>query len=158
VTLTRWPDLAFGVLVALTILLKIVANPGEPRRLQVLRAEVIAFLGRHEFKTEGADARSAPVVRVSSGDCRLRILESHPWGWNRDAAELYVREHQRVAFVFDGTIYADQPIVRTTLSYVWTFVQWKLGIEAPWQPVLLVAANSDCSIEHLPWTEIATLH
>ena len=56
-------------------------------------------------------------------------------------------------------VYTDQPINigSTTLSHYWTRLQQKLGLDTVSNPVLAVVASESCSLDTLPWKEIAEL-
>jgi hypothetical protein len=82
-----------------------------------------------------------------------------PQGWNLDSIKTLDTQDGRLSFVFKGMVYTDQPISigSTTVSHYWTRLQQKLGINTVSNPVLAVVASESCSLDALPWKEIAEL-
>jgi hypothetical protein len=116
---------------------------------------VVAFLTRHQFQ-----ARRMPGVNridASSGDCRLVIRLMFPQGYNLDGIKTSGAQEGRLFFVYKGLVYADPPFARIRLSYYWTRLQQKLGLDTERNPALAVASSESCSLDALPWTEIAEL-
>jgi hypothetical protein len=133
-------------------------NPSPPQaeaaaELRVLA--LVAFLSRNGFEALGEQRKFGRLVQASSGNCRLRLVEMDPNGSTRDLVRLITTQHDRAAVIFDGMIYADQPMVRTALSHSWTRLLNRIGVATPQKLVLGVAASDGCSLEKLPWNEMA---
>ena len=152
--------LLLGFALALTIVPKALpkfrldnASPAQAEAAAEIR--IIAFLARNGFEALGEERKFGRLVQATSGNCRLRLVELDPNGSTRDKVRLVTRQHDRTAFIFDGIIYADQPMVRTALSQSWTRLLNRIGVATPQKMVLGVAASDGCSLEKLPWNEMA---
>jgi hypothetical protein len=124
------------------------------------RAEVrtLAFLAQHGYEVHSKQGRSGALIYATSGECQLRVIEVDPNGSQQDRERLIAAQADRTAFVFDGKVYPDQPMIRTALSYSWTRLQNRIGVPAQRKIVLGIAASQGCSLEKLPWSEIADQH
>ena len=152
------PKVFLALAIALTVSLKVVVRDAENQSAPLaVQDSVIAFLTRHQFQTNGTPDGSR--IYAASGDCHLLIREVIPQGWNLDRIKRIDAEEGRLSFVFKGVVYTDQPISigSTTLSHYWTRLQQKLGLNGVSYPVLAVAASESCSLDALPWKEIAEL-
>jgi hypothetical protein len=145
-----------GLVLVLTFLPK--ALPKSPLNDVQPRADraAIDFLSRHGFEVRGEQRRLGLLIHASSGECQLRVLETDATGWNRDRVRHFATKADRIAFIFDGEIYSEQPIALTSLWHLWTRFRKKIGVPAPTKPVLAVAASQGCVLEKLPWAEIAS--
>jgi hypothetical protein len=117
--------------------------------------QIITFLLAHGFKAYSEQRGFGRLVHATSDECRLRLLEVDANGSSRDRVRLFATETDRIAFIFSGQVYSDQPMVLTALSYLWTRFQNRMGLPARAAAVLGVAASQGCSLEKLPWTELA---
>ena len=78
-----------------------------------------------------------------------------PNGSSRDTVRLMATPADRIVFIFDGQVYSDQPMVLTFLWSSWTSLQNRIGLPASPKVILGIAASQACSLEELPWREIA---
>jgi hypothetical protein len=155
--------LLLGFALALTLVPKALPkfqlnNPSPPQAEAAAELRVVAlvaFLSRNGFEALGEQRKFGRLVQASSGNCRLRVVEVDSNGATRDKVRLITMQRDRIAFIFDGMIYADQPMIRTALSYSWTRLLNRVGVAAPQKLVLGVAASDGCSLEKLPWNEMA---
>ena len=152
------PKVFLALAIALTVSLKVMVRDTETQNAHLaVQDAVVAFLTRHQFQSHGMpDGRR---VYAASGNCRLLIREMIPQGWNLDSIKTLDTQEGRLSFVFKGMVYTDQPINigNTTLTHYWTRLQQKLGLDSVSNPVLAVVASESCSLDALPWKEIAEL-
>src|SRR5215203_3930184 len=92
-------------------------NPPTPTAETRAEPRTIAFLSHYGFEAHTEERRFGSLVHATSGECRLRIVEVEPNGSTRDKVRLIATQADRTAFIFDGEIYPDQPMVLTALSY-----------------------------------------
>jgi hypothetical protein len=153
-------NIFFISMLVVTLSLKaMVQDTGKTRDHLTLRDSVTAFLTRHQFETHGTQkAISIEPISAISGDCRLLISEMIPQGWNRDSLNTSSTEGL-LFFVFKGAVYTEPPagIESPALSHYWTRLKQKMGLEASSTPILAVITSGNCSLDALPWTEIAEL-
>jgi hypothetical protein len=50
-----------------------------------------------------------------------------------------------------------EPFLAPVIDEYWTRVRFKMGLSPSRHPVLAVAASDECTINALPWRELATL-
>ena len=152
------PKVFLALAIALTVSLKVMVRDTENQNAHLtVQDAVVAFLTRHQFQSHGMPDGSR--IYAASGDCRLLIREMIPQGWNLDSIKTLDSQEGRLSFVFKGMVYTDQPINigNTTLAHYLTRLQQKLGLDSVSNPVLAVVASESCSLDVLPWKEIAEL-
>ena len=151
------PKVFLALAIALTVLLKVLVRDTEnPNARLAVQDTVVAFLTRYQFQSHSMPDGSR--IYAASGDCRLLIEQMFPRGWNLDSIRTLHAQEGRLSFVFKGRVYTDQPIGSTILSDYWTRLQQKLGLHPVSNPVLAVVASENCSLDALPWKEIAELN
>lgn len=156
--LSRTAKLGLAVALALTVPLKfMLPSTARPGRDHDLSAPVSAFLTRHGFQSRVEQRPAGLFIHATAGGCRMLIREATPQGWNRDSIDAVGRQVGRIAYVFDGATYDEQPVVQTTLSFYWTRLRAQMGLNPARHPVLAVAASEPCAIEALPWREVAEI-
>ena len=116
---------------------------------------ILAFFARHGFQARAEQRPAGLFFHATSKDCRLLVGEMAPQGLNRDSINRFAREIGRLVFVFDGVMYPEQPVALTSLDHYWTRFRQRIGLTVDWRPIYAVAASDTCSLEALPWTEIA---
>jgi hypothetical protein len=152
--------LALSLLVTLSIKF-VVGKQGELGRPDVQGA-VVDLLAHQNFNVQTSRGGGL-VIEAESGDCHMLILEANAAGGTGDALrtprfeEHHAKYRDRIAFVFNGRIYPEQPTLKTVGSELWTRLQHRLGFNAGWRPVLAIRASAGCPVEELPWTGIAKL-
>jgi len=118
-----------------------------------LKADLIHFLERNHFDVVVTDrvVNYQPVIRASTGTCRLQIARLTPDGSNKDLIRHLTQGADRSFIVFRGQVYAEQPVFRTVMIYLASRALRELGLTGHIAPVIAVAANSSCEAERLPW-------
>src|SRR5215207_9747006 len=129
-TFLHAPKLLLGLALVFTIVPKALLTFRFGYRTPPPQAEtqIIAFLLAHGFEAYSEQRRFGRLVHATLDECRLRVLEVAPNGSTRDQVRLFATETDRIAFIFSGQIYSDQPMVRTALSYSWTRLQNRVGL------------------------------
>jgi len=155
VTFVQAPKLLLALVLILTVVPKILSKVGNDFRPPEAETRTIAFLSHNGFEAHGEQRRFGRLVYASSGECRLRVLEVDASGASRDSVRLMAAPADRIIFVFDGKVYSDQPMVLTFLWSSWTSFQNRIGLPASPKVILGIAASQACSLEELPWREIA---
>jgi hypothetical protein len=84
------------------------------------------------------------VMRAVAGACRLSAAIASPAGWDREVVRRLAHDGDRTYFVFRGTVYATQPVIRTSLHYYWWRARRSFGIDARLSPVLALIASPAC--------------
>jgi hypothetical protein len=135
------PKLLLGLSLVLTIVPKALPQFHIADRPPPAEARTIAFLAQHGFEVHSKQRRSDTLIDATSGECRLRVIEVDPNGSHRDNVRLIAGQADRTAFIFDGELYPDQPMVLTALSYTWTRFLNRIGVPAQRKIVLGVAAS-----------------
>jgi hypothetical protein len=150
------PKVFLALMLALTLSLKvIVRDTANEKPPSSLHDSVVAFLTRHQFQSHGTPDGSR--IYASSGNCRLAMRQVDPQGYNLDAIKTIDAKEGQLSFVFKGLVYTDQPLASTILSHYWFRLQQKLGLHPRWNPVLAVVSSDSCSMDALPWKEVAQL-
>ena len=121
-----------------------------------LKADLTNFLQRNQFDVVVTDTmiNDQPVIRASTATCRLQVARLTQDGSNRDLIRHFTASADRTFVVFRGEVYAEQPVLRTVVSYLWSRALRELGLTKHMAPVIAVAANSSCDAERLPWGEL----
>jgi hypothetical protein len=148
------PKIFLALTLALTCSLKfIVRDTANENAHLTVQDSVMAFLARHQFQSKLDGGRIYAVSR----DCRLVIRQMVSLGYDLDGVKTMGAREGRLSFIFKGLVYSDLPLGSTVLSHYWTRLQQKIGLDASLNPVLAVAASDSCSLDALPWKEIAEL-
>ncbi|HJS84356.1 MAG TPA: hypothetical protein VJ779_02735 [Acetobacteraceae bacterium] len=117
---------------------------------------VAAFLDRHGFRVNEADSRpESPVVFADAGTCRLLAVLAAPEGWHRELVRRLASPDDQVFFVFDGTVYPNQPVWRTWIHHIWGELNRYIGLTPSSRPVVGVIASPSCDLRNMPWRELA---
>ena len=118
--------------------------------------EVARVLEQRNFQV----SRLAPdddlaAISGISGTCRVTIASVSPQGWHRSLIAQMAAGGQ-LSYLFDGGIYAEQPVFKTKLSYYWTRLNRYFGRTVRPHPVLAVIAGPACV--SVPLQPLAALH
>jgi hypothetical protein len=98
--------------------------------LPVAGNTTVAFLQARGFVIDAIDSTAGPAwVAVSRGACRVRVADVSPQGWSRDIVAAQAKGG-RLLYAFDGSFYADQPVLRTRLRDYWRRLRYYLGLPA----------------------------
>jgi|SRR6185295_4759110 hypothetical protein len=106
-------------------------------------------------RSEPAEAPAADAIRATTASCQLQIARLTPDGSNRDLIRHLAAGTDRSFVVFRGTVYDQQPVFWTVLSYFWSRFLRELGLIEHITPVISVAVNASCNAERLPWERAA---
>jgi len=149
---------AFRWFIAAALLLaigwKITIEPDDP---SYLTGDLVKFLERNHYNVVVTDetVNYTPIIRGTKAACDLQIARLTTDGSNRDLIRHFAAGTNHTFIVFRGTVYAQQPVFWTTLSYLWSRFLRELGLIEHITPVISVAMNSSCDAERLPWGELA---
>lgn len=150
-------SLAFKWLVALllplTLVLKLAVAPDDSEEL---KDKLMEFLVHHQFDVIALEEQvdTMPVIRATSGICRMLVMKISYDGWQRDLIHDQARASDRVFFIFRGKIYPNQPTWLTVAVGLWSRLLRELGLSRHITPVIAVVAPGLCNAERLPWEEL----
>lgn len=120
------------------------------------RGQITAFLDRRGFQVDQPESQlEAELVPAAAGNCRLLVVLAAPQGWHRDVVRRFASPHDHVFFVFDATVYQDQPMWLPWFHYYWRMLNSDFGRRLPPRPVLGIVASSTCDLRNMPWQELA---
>jgi hypothetical protein len=146
------------VLLPLTLGWKLAVRPNDPGELKDKDAQlkVANFLTRQHFSVTVSDKveEGQPTVRGSTPGCRLVVVKSPPFGWDRELIRRQAAPGDEVFVVFAGRVYAEQPTWLTVSDFLWARFRRELGLKAEAAPVFGVIAAKSCAAERLPWREL----
>ena len=115
---------------------------------------LVEFLERNHFDVVVTEQSDVPIIQAKTASCHLQIARLAPNGSDRDLVRHLAVGTDRLFVVFRGKVYAQQPILRTVINYLWFKGVRELGLIKHISPVIAVAANSSCDAERLPWDEL----
>jgi hypothetical protein len=104
----------------------------------------VDLLEKHGFDVTLRSDTNPSLVRAVAGTCRLSAAIVSPAGWDRAVIRSLARDGDRTYFVFSGTVYPAQPLLRTSLHYYWWRAQRSFGIDAGLAPVLALIVSPAC--------------
>lgn len=141
------------LLLPLTLVWKLTAAPDASLEL---KDQLVDFLVNHRFDVavleESMD--TMPVIRATTGTCRMLVMKISPDGWQRDLIRDHAQPTDRVFFVFRGKVYTDQPTWLTAAAGLWSRLLRELRLRRYITPVIAVIAPELCNAERLPWEEL----
>lgn len=150
----HWLKIACLVVILGGVGLKIVLSRQEADRPPApLTAEMTDFLQRQGFTLTGTDTNLDLVLihaRRPPG-CLLTLALMAPQGWHGGVVRSLLAPGEELFFVFDGAVYAEQPVMRSRFRLYWTLVLRRLGIDAALHPLFGVVATPVCAARDLPW-------
>jgi hypothetical protein len=116
-----------------------------------------AFLTRYGFEVKIGNSFGSPVVDAQRNNCRLQIRQTVAAGFNVDAIKELAPKDAQLVFEYRGKLWKNHPTVHATISEIWSRLKWQLGLDNMWLPVISIATVGACSIETLPWDELASI-
>jgi hypothetical protein len=142
-------------LLPLTLIWKLADAPEDPNEL---KDQLVDFVARNKFDVTVLNERvnRMPLVQASTGQCRLLLAKASAYGWSRDFIQDMAGTN-RIAILFRGKIYAEQPVFETLLAHVQSRLLRVIGLVRQPTPVIAVIAQPSCDIESLPWSELREL-
>ncbi|MCO6049145.1 hypothetical protein NGM99_05000 [Mesorhizobium sp. RP14(2022)] len=119
--------------------------------------DIAAFLSERGFSVAHAAPNTAPEwVTGTMGSCKVRIADVSPQGWYRSIIS-EERAKQRVAYSFEGTLYEDQPVLRTRLADYRARLLNYLSMMATPALVRAILVNPDCSTQQFRLEDASSL-
>ena len=108
-----------ALLLPLTIVWKLTAAPDA---VLELKDKLVEFLVNHQFDVVVLEKLmdTMPVIRATTGTCRMLVMKVSPDGWQRDLIRDRAQATDRVFFIFRGKVYTDQPIWLTAAAGWWS--------------------------------------
>ena len=153
----RRPDaiqLGLAVLLVLSVWLKVAGERGGAAQAEMAPrpSRLAAQLTAAGFSLEPALTDRDPVLQpaVRAG-CRLAVAEVSPLGWERDALSQIVKPDQRLAFAFQGTVYGEQPVWRTSFQHHLNLALGYVGLPRGDEAVYAVIAGRSCGDLATDW-------
>ena len=139
-----------ALLLPLTLAWKVTVGHNDPNESA---SEIVKFLRHQAFDVSliGRAADSMPIVRATSGSCRLLVLEVEPDGSSQELVRDLATATDDVFIIFSGRVYTQQPVLLTVTNYLWLKSLRKLGLVPRITPVIAAVASASCNIEELPW-------
>ncbi len=153
---------ALGLAIIITVRLKLSDSlsdfPAVQQRLgHNFEQATAALLAREGFAVEVGDSSGYFVINAQKNDCRLRLGEAAPEGYNIDAIRADAPKDAQLTFEYRGKLWMSHPTLRATISEFWSRVKWQLGVDNSWSPVISIAAVGPCPIETLDWDKLANI-
>lgn len=141
------------VLLPTTIGWKAVVTSEDPTEVQ---NAIVQFLVDQRFEVRVTDEtiEYTPIIEATDQDCRLRVVRVSPLGHQIDLVRKATAKDQHIFYVFRGSVYREQPVRQTLISYFWFRLLRELGLVTRVPPVLAVATN--CAAEQLPWSNLGS--
>jgi hypothetical protein len=141
------------VLLPLTIGWKLAIKPENPVEIQ---NAIVEFLANQQLDVRVTDERmeQMSVIEARSRLCRLRVSRVSPLGDETALVSRTSGESDRTFYVFQGSVYPQQPVRLTAMSYLWFRFFHELGLVSHVPPVLAVVTS--CDAEQLPWRALGT--
>jgi hypothetical protein len=143
-----------AILLPLSIAWKLAIKPDNPIATQ---AAIVDFLLNQQFDASVTSETMVftPIIKATSDSCRLRLATISPLGYEANLIQSLGAMTDKTFFVFRGTIYSEQPIALTVVSYLWFKFLRELGLISRIPPVIGVSASCDARI--LPWEDLQRL-
>jgi len=149
--------LALGPLIALTLSLKLVHEPGAAPEALV-KEKMVSFLTRHGFVAGQAQNILNPVaVSGQTGECEVTLVDAAPQGWHRDILSQFASGDDELFFIYRRQRYAEQPIWLTRAHHYFGLVTRGIGLPMPRYVVLGVVASPSRNVEAMSWHEFEHL-
>jgi hypothetical protein len=112
---------------------------------------VATFLERSGFDVvQNAADVDLFSLSATKGQCHLFVGVLSPHGWHRHVIRQIVPADRDVRFFIDGTLYADQPVLRTRFDHYWGRLLRYVGFDRPERPVLGIAGTPECGLDDMP--------
>lgn len=120
-----------------------------------ITTDVARVLEDHAFSvTQKTPDLDLQWVSGQSRACKVMVAPVAPQGWHQSLVS-QLADGNQLYYLFQGGMYAEQPIVRTRAYYYWVKLNRYLGLNQSDRIVLAVIAASGC--EALPLPELADL-
>ena len=151
-------SLGFGLLMAVSIALKIRGGVGPMMPTMVSDEDIAGLLGRNGFAISRADPNTDPVwIYGVKGGCSLQIANVSLQGWHRSTVAWEARDQRMLLYSVEGELYADQPILRPMVVHYFRRLQRYLGFDAPQVRVRAIIIDRHCPNEPLAPADLRAL-
>jgi hypothetical protein len=118
--------------------------------------KIEAFLARAGFEPGEVSADiDLFSVSASLGDCQVLVALLSPQGWHSDVIESLTPPGGTLFVLYDGNVYASQPVLRTRINDILDRTIWSNLFGQVSRPVIGVVASTDCDVDKLQWSELA---
>ena len=151
--------LVVGILIPLTIGWKIVV----PSHVESeMNGTLISFLTRNKFEIIAHDdlvdddilTTEVPLIQARRRQCDIWIARLNSDGTNRQLIASHFSSVQLQFVVYQGAIYKEQPVYRTSTAFVLSRVLGQVGLIMKPAPSIVVYPSAYCDAENLPWAEL----
>jgi hypothetical protein len=127
-----------------------------------LNGTLISFLTRNNFEIIAHDdlvdddilTTEVPLIQARRGQCDIWIARLNSDGTNRQLIASHFSNIPLQFVVYQGAIYKEQPVYRTSIAFVLSRVLGQVGLIMKAAPSIVVYSNAHCDAENLPWTEL----
>jgi hypothetical protein len=151
--------LVVGILIPLTIGWKILVPSHVEREMN---GTLISFLTRNNFEIIAHDdlvdddswATEVPLIQARRRQCDIWIARLNSDGTNRQLIASHFSNVPLQFVVYQGEIYKEQPVYRTSTAFVLSRVLGQIGLIMKAAPSIVVYSSAYCDAENLPWTEL----
>ena len=147
--------IVLGIALLITLPLKLTFVP--QKLSNNFEQAIVSLLTEAGFETKIGNRFGFFVINATHNNCRLEIRETVAQGYNADAIEADLPNDAQFVFEYNGKLWAKLPTLRATISGLWSRFEWQLGMDTWWSPMISIAAVGPCSIETLPWDEVASI-
>jgi hypothetical protein len=149
-------SLAFCLVLGLSVALKL---PGLLRVTEgsanAISPEIEMLLRQHSFQvSQYAPDNDLTWMSGIEGDCRIMIAAVAPQGWHR-ALVAQVATGKQLFYLFDGSVYTEQPIFRTRSYHYWRKLNHYIGLSPQNLPVLAIVIAPSC--QKVPLSQLAAI-
>jgi hypothetical protein len=151
--------LVVGILIPLTIGWKIVV----PSHVEMeMNGTLISFLTHNNFEIIAHDdlvnddilTTEVALIQARRGQCDIWIARLNSDGTNRQLIASHFSNIPLQFVVYQGAIYKEQPVYRTSAAFVLSRVLGQVGLTMKAAPSIVVYSSAYCDAEDLPWTEL----
>ena len=145
----------FGVLLALTIAIKMLANVTTPAYPD--DRDIVSLLRGSGFEIRRAAPNTDPAwIFGTKGRCELKIANVSPQGWHRIAVAQEAAG-QTTLFSVEGKLHSDQPLVGPVITDYFRRLERYVGIDASPVRVRAIVVGPQCPTDVIAPSELARL-
>ncbi|MET4700328.1 hypothetical protein ABIE65_003368 [Constrictibacter sp. MBR-5] len=155
-TAARIHEAALLLLLCIGLSLKILLpSKPPPYPVPIVSETFAAFLQSRGFTViPSASLADLGAVRAISGPCELLALNVVPQGWQRDVVRSQAEPEDTILFIFDGTAYAEQPVLLTWVAHYHARLTHSLHMNGVLRPVIAIVASPGCDLTGMNWPKM----
>jgi hypothetical protein len=152
------PSLAFGLLLVISIAIKVYAGAGARAALVYPDDDdIAALLSENGFTTSKAAPNTDPVWTYGvRDDCRLQIASVSPQGWHRSTVEWEAGD-RILLYSVSGRLYRSQPTLKPLMIHYLRRLQRYVGFDAPPVRVRAIIIARECTADAIASFNLAVL-